>query len=150
MDKNTKEKIKFEISRIDNLLETSKPFLEIYYHRDLNFTEKSATALTLHSFYNGIESIFVIILKSFGDYIPNEGRWHKTIFEKMFGDNSFNKQIISSELKIRLKKCLDFRHYIRHSYSSEIDWDLMETVAINLEETWKILKEDFEKFIEDN
>ena len=65
-------------------------------------------------------------------------------------DNNTKEKIIRSELKIRLKKCLDFRHYIRHSYSSEIDWDLMETVAVNLEETWKLLKEDFEKFIEEN
>jgi len=40
-----------------------------------------------------------------------------------------------------------FRHFIRHSYSSELKWSEMETLVKNLEETWEKIKADFESFI---
>jgi hypothetical protein len=43
-----------------------------------------------------------------------------------------------------------FRHFIRHSYSSELEWSEMEMLVKNLEEIWKIVKDDFESFIKNN
>jgi len=43
-----------------------------------------------------------------------------------------------------------FRHYIRHSYSSELNWNEMKTLVKNLEEMWKMIRTDFECFIKNN
>jgi len=43
-----------------------------------------------------------------------------------------------------------FRHFIRHSYSSELKWDEMEILVKNLEEMWEIIKNDFELIINED
>jgi hypothetical protein len=43
-----------------------------------------------------------------------------------------------------------FRHFIRHSYSSELKWNDMEHLVRNIEESWCQIKEDFNNFINDN
>jgi hypothetical protein len=52
--------------------------------------------------------------------------------------------------KEQMEKYMYFRHFIRHSYSSELKWSEMETLARNLEEIWIIIKTDFESFIKNN
>jgi hypothetical protein len=45
---------------------------------------------------------------------------------------------------------LSFRHFIRHSYSSELEWNQMELLVNELEEIWKIIKENFNNIINEN
>jgi hypothetical protein len=62
LDSKLIEKINLEISRIDKLFDGGKPLLDLCrIKEDLNFIELSAGALFLHSFYNGIESIVLLI-----------------------------------------------------------------------------------------
>jgi hypothetical protein len=68
----------------------------------------------------------------------------------MFGTNSKNKNIIREDIKGSLENYLSFRHFIRHAYSSELDWKLMEPLIMNLEKNWETIKNDFEVFIENN
>jgi hypothetical protein len=58
--------------------------------------------------------------------------------------------ILRNDIKKPLEKYMYFRHFIRHSYSSELDWGEMEILIKNLEEIWKAIKTDFELFIKSN
>jgi hypothetical protein len=82
--------------------------------------------------------------------LPNDLRWHKTLLEMAFGANSKNVIILNEEIKIKLGKYMSFRHFIRHSYSSELDWMIMGPLVIEIENIWQIIKKDFEVFIENN
>ena len=82
--------------------------------------------------------------------LPNDIRWHKTLLEMAFGINSENVIILNDEIKIKLEKYMSFRHFIRHSYSSELDWMIMRPLIIGIENIWQIIKTDFETFIENN
>jgi hypothetical protein len=97
-----------------------------------------------------VESVGILFLKSIKEQVPNDGRWHKTLFEIMFGENSMNVTILRNDIKEPLEKYMYFRHFIRHSYSSELKWNEMEPLVKNLEEMWKIIKTDFELFIKNN
>jgi hypothetical protein len=112
--------------------------------------EITATAQIVHSFYNGVESVVILFLKSINEKAPNDIRWHKTLFEISFGQNSENIAILRSEIKEQMEKYMYFRHFIRHSYSSELKWSEMETLIRNLEEIWILIKTDFESFIKNN
>jgi hypothetical protein len=68
----------------------------------------------------------------------------------MFGTNSQNIEIIRKDIKKQMERYMYFRHFIRHSYSSELKWSEMESLIKNLEEMWKIIKSDFELFIKNN
>jgi hypothetical protein len=68
----------------------------------------------------------------------------------MFGQNLENVIILRNDIKGQMEKYMYFRHFIRHSYSSELKWSEMETLVKNLDEMWKIIKTDFELFIKNN
>ena len=150
LDKTAKDKIEYEISRIEKLINDSKPLLDLCKIKEPDFVEITATAQILHSFYNGIESVVILFLKNTGEKIPNDSKWHKELFEIMFGNNLKNIEIIRLELKEKMGKYLYFRHFIRHSYSSELIWDEMKMLILNLEEIWKMIKYDFELFLNNN
>jgi hypothetical protein len=149
-DNNLKEKIKHEISRIDKLINDAKPLMDLCKLKEPDFIEITATAQILHSFYNGVESVVILILKNINEKVPNDNRWHKRLFEIMFGHNSKKIMIIRNEIEKPLEKYMYFRHFLRHSYSSELNWGEMEILIKNLEEIWKAIKTDFELFIENN
>jgi hypothetical protein len=67
-----------------------------------------------------------------------------------FGTNSKNIKIIRNDIKKKLENYLSFRHLIRHSYSSELDWNRMGPLIKEIESIWKIIKTDFEIFIKNN
>ena len=150
MDNNLKEKVEYEIFRIEKLMNDAKPLLDLCKIQEPNFVEIAATAQILHSFYNGIESVVVLFLKSISEKVPNDIRWHKTLFEIIFGQNPQNIVILRDSIKEQMEKYMYFRHFIRHSYSSELKWSEMEILVKNLEEIWKTVKNDFESFIKNN
>jgi hypothetical protein len=150
LDENIKRKINHEISRIEKLINDAKPLLDLCKIKTPDFIEITASAQILHSFYNGVESVITLLLKSVNEEIPNDGRWHKTLLEISFGSNSRNIIIFREDIKERIEKYMYFRHFIRHSYSSELEWTEMETLIKELEEIWKIIRSDFESFLENN
>jgi len=110
----------------------------------------TAAAQVLHSFYNGVESIIVLFFKHMNEKLPNDLSWHKTLLEMAFGTNSHNIKIFRNEIKEKLDDYLSFRHFIRHAYSSELDWNAMEPLINEIDNIWKIVKEDFKNFMENN
>jgi hypothetical protein len=150
LDESIRIKIEHEISRIDKSLEDVSPLLDLCKIKDPDIIEKTAAAQVLHSFYNGIESVAVLFFKYLGEKLPNDFKWHKTLFEMMFGANSKNKRIIREDIKENLENYLSFRHFIRHAYSSELDWKLMGPLIVNIEKIWKTIKSNFEVFIKNN
>ena len=150
MDENAKIKIEHEISRIEKLLSDVKPLLDLCKLKEPDIIEIAAAAQVLHSFYNGVESIIVLFFKYINEKLPNDIKWHKILFEMAFGANSKDKSIINNKIKTKLEKYMLIRHLIRHTYSSELNWDEMGPLIHNIEEMWKIIKEDFKIFMENN
>jgi len=150
LDEKVKIKIEYEISRIDKSLHSVKPLLVLCKTKKPDIIEMTAAAQVLHSFYNGVESVIVLFFKYLDDKIPNDFKWHKTLFEMAFGINSKNVKIIRNDIKKKLEKYLLFRHFIRHSYSSELDWNEMGPLIKEIEDIWEIIKTDFEIFIKNN
>ena len=150
MDKIVKIKIEHEISRIDKSIASVKPLLDLCKIKEPDIIEITAAAQVLHSFYNGVESVIILFFKYVNEKLPNDLKWHKTLFEMSFGNNSKNIKIISDSIKDEMEKYLLFRHFIRHAYSSELDWKEMGSLIKEIENIWKNIKTDFEEFIKNN
>ena len=151
MDEVIKIKIEHEISRIDNSLNDVSPLLNLCKIKEQpDIIEITAAAQVLHSFYNGVESIIILFFKYMNEKLPNDLRWHKTLFEMAFGTNSQNIKIFRDDIKEKLDAYLSFRHFIRHSYSSELKWNVMAPLIKEIEDIWQIVKTDFRIFIENN
>ena len=150
MDDSVKIKIEHEVSRIEKSLIDVKPLLDLCKIRDPDIIEMTAAAQVLHSFYNGVESIIVLFFKYLNEKLPNDFKWHKILFEMAFGINTKGTKIINEDIKTKLEKYLLFRHFIRHSYSSELDWNEMGPLIKGIEDMWETIKIDFETFIKNN
>ena len=150
MDDSAKVKIRHEISRIERLLNDASLLIKLCNLKEPDFIEMTAMAQILHSFYNGIESVVLLILKGINEKLPNDYKWHKTLFDIAFGQNTKNVRLFQDDIKELLEKYLSFRHFIRHSYSSELKWKDMKLLVENVEKIWKTIKTDFEKFVENN
>jgi hypothetical protein len=71
LDAKVKAKIEYEIVRIEKLLYDAKPLLDLCKIREPDFVEITATAQIIHSFYNGIESVVTLFLKSANQKVPD-------------------------------------------------------------------------------
>lgn len=142
LDKNYKEKILFEINQIDKLISNSEHLFSLSKTKTPDFIESSAIALTLHSFYNGIENIFVTIIKSNGDNIKPDLQWHRSVLDYMF-----SKNIIQKDIQEIIEDYMGFRHFIRHSYGFQIKWQQLAPLAENLIFVWETIKDSISDFI---
>lgn len=143
-----KEKIEAEIQKLDRLFQESEPLLILCKQKEPDFIEISAVALCLHSFYNGIENILSLIAKNVDKDKIQDGHWHKTLFNNAFLDTANRKRIFRAELQEPLGKYLTFRHFIRHSYDYEIEWNLLKPLIDGIETAWEQAKEDLFIFIQ--
>ena len=141
-------KISFEISQIDKLLYESQPLQNLCRIKIPDFIELSAAAMVLHSFYNGIENILLIIFKNYNEKLPNGNNWHMELLEKTTTQNGDRKIIFNSELIIQLEEYRKFRHIVRHTYNYKLNWAMMEGIMNNINIIWSKIKESLNKFME--
>jgi len=150
LDSGIRAKVEEETQRIDALFDKTAPLLALSRIRELDYVEISAAALFLHSWYNGIENMVVLILKGIDEKIPNDFQWHKKLFEQAFARTDKRGPLFSGVYKDRLAEYLSFRHFIRHSYGSEIDWARLKPLLDTAEELWTFFRNDLHEFITNN
>jgi sugar-specific transcriptional regulator TrmB len=150
LDEHIKQKILFEISQIDEMIDGAKPIRDLCKTKTPDIIEKSAAALLLQSFYNGIENILIIIVKHFDEKLPNGSKWHKELLEKAFEESEKHKQIFRDTIKFVLNDYMSMRHFIRHTYGFRLDWEQMQGLTNEIDAIWIIVKEDLNRFIETN
>ena len=141
------KKIKFEISEIDTEISTYKPLLDLCKIKNPDIVEITASASVLHSFYSGIENIFILIAKNIDKNIPKGEKWHNELLKQMNKKNDFRKPVIIGDTFNILKEYLLYRHYFRHSYSWRLEWDEFKNLIFNLNDTWLNLKKELFKII---
>ncbi len=77
----------------------------------------------LHSFYTGLEIIFLRIAKRIDKDVPVEINWHKDLLNRMSYETDFRPALINEKFKEKVMEYLNFRHFYRHSYSFELKWE---------------------------
>lgn len=147
LPEDVKEKIIFNISEIDREFESYKLLFDLIKQRTPDLLEMTALASVLHSFYNGIESIFLLIARKVDKNIPSGQKWHNELLKQMTLKNDIRKGVIDTETFETLKEYLLFRHFIRHSYKWRLNWDEFKTISLNAESCWLKVKEMIFQFM---
>jgi hypothetical protein len=139
--------IKFELEEIEALFDLySEELFEL--NREPKLVELTAFASVLHSFYTGMEKIFLIISKKVDKSTPYDINWHKTLLSQMAKENEYRDAVISDETRDRLSKYLIFRHFYRHSYSTRLKWEEMEKLVTPIHQVWEKFKSEVSTFLE--
>lgn len=142
-----KDKISFEMIEIDKLIESYSVLLDFAKIQTPGLIEVTALATVLHSFYNGIEKIFVIIGKEIDGKIPSGIKWHRDLLIQMNYSNARREWRLSNERMLSLNEYLGFRHFFRHVYSFQLSWDKLEGLSRNMISVWDQIKSELTKLI---
>ena len=62
-DEKAVSQLKFELHQIDNMLGSYEELLARCKEQEPSLVELTAAASVLHSFYNGVENIFLVVAK---------------------------------------------------------------------------------------
>lgn len=128
--------VKFEIEQIDQLFQFYADLLAQARKGQPNLVEVTALASVLHSFYNGLENIFLSIAKGIDANVPEGAQWHRDLLNQMTTSTPNRESVLTEEMARRLSDYLGFRHFYRHTYSFFLDWEEMEKLVTPLEEVW--------------
>lgn len=90
------------MTQIDELIVTYEPLLEKSSRQVPDVIEKTALAAVLHSFYNGVEKIFLSIVKELDEDNPEGSHWHRALLLRMTEENTRRKSVISEKLARQL------------------------------------------------
>jgi hypothetical protein len=142
-----REQITVEREQLRRLLEVHRSLIEKCRTSPPTAIELSALAAILHSFYGGVENIFKRAALELGDRLPGGESWRKNLLDSMTEPTGHRVALISPELRKRLKDYMEFRHFFRHSYVFDLEWDRMKAVVLNLEDTLNLLESELDRFL---
>ena len=147
MDNAVKLKIAFEISQIDELIEKSSVLLQKCILQEPDFIELNAAGAILHSYYNGLENIFLLIRKNIDKTVLSSERWHSELLKSMFTATETRRPLFEKKLYDQLVDYMGFRHFFRHTYGYHLRWDLIKPLLMNIKENWNTVKSNIETII---
>ena len=147
MDDITIEKINLEISKIDILVDKSSLLLAKCNSAEPDFFDLNAIGSILHSFYNGLESIFKLIHKAADGNPLTSTMWHSELLYSMFEETTSRKVVLQKELRDSLKDYLGFRHVFRHSYGYELSWEKLNPLFSEMPNIWQKVKSCLQNFL---
>jgi len=142
-----KLKIAFEISQIDELIEKSSVLLQKCILQEPDFIELNAAGAILHSYYNGLENIFLLIRKNIDKTVLSSERWHSELLKSMFAATKARRPLFEKKLYDQLVDYMGFRHFFRHTYGYHLRWDLIKPLLMNIKENWNTVKSNIETII---
>ena len=137
LDNALKTKITYEISQIDELIDKAGVLVSLCKTKEPDFIEITAVGGILHSFYNGLENIFVLIGKSLDFDFASSAQWHRNLIDFMFAQDNF----LPADLRPRLTEYMGFRHFFRHTYGYTIKWEKCSYLFLELPEFWKTIRQ---------
>lgn len=140
--------VKFEMEQIDQLFEAYADLLRRAQESAPDLIEITALASVLHSFYNGLENIFLSIAKGIDEDVPTGSRWHRDLLIRLTEQTPARGRVISAEVAQKLADYLAFRHVYRHSYSFFFDWGELENLATPVQEVWAQVKKELQLFLD--
>ena len=147
MFSNTDLLIQEEIQNIDDLFDKYAMLIELGKQKEPDSVEGLALAALVHSFYNGVENIFLLISKRIDSYTPNTATWHTELLIRMGKETDKRNTVLQETTLSDLQKYLNFRHFFRHCYSYQIDWLKLQPLVDDMQNTWGKVKNELEIFI---
>ena len=106
-------------------------------------------ALNLHSFYNGLEQIFEIIVRQIDPVFPSGERWHRDLLEQMTKEfPEVRPAVLSAKTVALLDDFLAFRHRMRNLYAFNLDAERLKQLLGRLPNALSQAKQELESFCE--
>ncbi|MBC6422836.1 MAG: hypothetical protein GDA43_17860 [Hormoscilla sp. SP5CHS1] len=107
-----------------------------------------SVAYQIHNLYNAVEDLLKIVAAHFENQITDTARWHSVLLQRMTQDiPGIRPRLLSESSYLNLNNLRGFRHFFRHAYGVNIDY---EQLAMNLDKARLLdpsLTQDVENFL---
>jgi len=127
------------VNRVDELLKQARQTSDRAY--------LEAAALYLHSFYSGVEQVFVEIARQVDEDVPAHENWHKVLVLQMAAELPAVRPAV---IGITTRYCLDeyraFRHVVRNVYTFNLNPNRIADLALNLQTCYEAVQKDLQNF----
>lgn len=150
MDNITKEQIEFKINDIDRLFLEYELIFKKVESNIPDLFDMTILGSVLHSFYNGLENIFEIIAKNIDKDMPTGNKSHQELLHQMASENANRREVINEKIYLSLREYATFRHFYRHAYSFQLNWEKMKPLVKSLMNVWSEVKLSLKNFININ
>ncbi|MBP5706150.1 MAG: hypothetical protein J6W76_02610, partial [Spirochaetales bacterium] len=140
MDEILKQKILFGISMLDEHISKADILIKKCKAAEPDYIELCAVGSMLHSYYNGIENILLLISKNIDEISFSSSKWHSELLNSMFEKTAKHPAVFPNELKTDLTNYMNFRHFFRHSYGYSLQWEKAAPLFLNMQENWGTVK----------
>lgn len=143
--------IEFELKRIEELFIKYQPLLDRIegLEEEPDFIELTSLAMFLHSFYNGLENIFSRISKKIDGEVLGSENWHKALLKRMTESTDSREHPVLRDVTFELlEPYLGFRHFTRHAYAFDLEWELMKDLVTDAPACKQNTLEDIRGFID--
>ena len=147
LDNIAADQIQSEIQQIEELLREFAPLLERSRPEEPDPVERAAIGSVLHSFYTGVEGIFLAVAKRIDEAVPVGDRWHMQVLDQVASATERRGPVISASTRQSLAQYLAFRHFFRHAYAHVFQWDEMRDLAGHLPSVWAAVKSEIQAFV---
>jgi hypothetical protein len=97
--------------------------------------ERSALAALLHAFYNGVENTLKLVAARRGG-VPSSADWHAALLRRAAMPVGPAPALVSPDLAETLEEYMHFRHFFRHSYVFDLNWEKMRPLIEALDEVF--------------
>ena len=146
MSSDVSQDISDSIEDISDLLASFDLLLSTVRQKDPDNIELAALGTVLHSFYNGIEGIFLVVAKRIDGTVPLDSAWHQTLLTQVTEKTDNRAPLISTQAAHLLAPYMKFRHFFRHSYTFMLDWQRMKPLVDDLHSVWNTVRLEIEYF----
>ncbi|MDV2999560.1 MAG: hypothetical protein N5P05_001166 [Chroococcopsis gigantea SAG 12.99] len=106
-------------------------------------------AYQIHNLYSACEDLLKLVASYFENNITDNQQWHTALLKRMTLDiPGIRPALISSETFLLLNSLRGFRHFFRHAYGTNIEY---EQLKLNLDKSRKVfahLQKDIQEFIQ--
>ncbi|HEX6387576.1 MAG TPA: hypothetical protein VF177_23150 [Anaerolineae bacterium] len=127
------------VNRVDELLKQARQTSDRAY--------LEAAALYLHSFYSGVEQIFVEIARQVDEDVPAHENWHKVLVLQMAAEIPAVRPAV---IGVATRHCLDeyraFRHVVRNVYTFNVNPNRITDLAVSLQSCHEAVQQDLRNF----
>ena len=109
--------------------------------------EAIVTGYYLHNLYNAFESIFQLVAGAFENHIPDTGRWHSLLLERMGRDIEGIRPNLLSEVALEsLDELRRFRHLFRHLYRYNLKPEGVRQALRQAHQLKAVYRSDIDRF----
>ena len=127
------------VNRVNELLKQARQTSDRAY--------LEAAALYLHSFYSGVEQIFVEIARNVDEDVPAHENWHKVLALQMSAEiPTVRPPVISVETRYCLDEYRAFRHVVRNVYTFNLNPNRITELAAGLPACYEAVQQDLRSF----